>query len=310
MSRVCACSVPRDLFAETATSTFTGDRARRVGQPERIVMDFGPPGLFGPARNNISHVYGIQLIAAPQREYRQNGLPERSSRSLKTATKATTTDGNAEHGQNAPTQASIARNHGQRSTAGIPPALSMTGRADLLSGCAASIWNRDPSDDESLVVKQQQALGNITDARNASISGYSKQALRRAISRNLPDRASIHIPIGAGAKIADRGKWICEYRAIALSAGNVIVERGSHQLKWKNKNFDYPIRTTTIPLITRSTLKLSKMQKIYLANGKLIATQSIFPTTKIANMGDRVSIAETERDFQTTNNGRVKSTET
>ena len=46
-----------------------------------------------------------------------------------------------------------------------------------------------------------------------------------------------------------------------------------------------------IHLITRPALKLSKIKKISLAAGKLIATKSVFPMTKIAQQGDRVVVA-------------------
>ena len=37
----------------------------------------------------------------------------------------------------------IDRNHAHHSIAGIPTALSMAGRADILVGRAAAIWNSD-----------------------------------------------------------------------------------------------------------------------------------------------------------------------
>ena len=61
--------------------------------------------------------------------------------------------------------------------------------------------------------------------------------MRTVLSRNLSDRAAIHIPIGAGVQIADQGKWQGEYRAIAHSAGNSIIGRGRQLLKWPKQKF-------------------------------------------------------------------------
>ena len=53
--------------------------------------------------------------------------------------------------------------------------------------------------------------------------------------RNLPDRAAKYAPIGDGLQIADRGKWIGKYRAIAHSPGNLFVERGRMLLEWRKQ---------------------------------------------------------------------------
>ena len=108
----------------------------------------------------------------------------------------------------------------------------MTGRSDLLSGCASAIWDNDPADAEALLVKQQIAMRNSPNVRNAAIAASSKQALREVAVGNLPDRATAYVPIGTGAKIAGRGKWIGEYRAIAHSPGSLMVELGRHLHKW------------------------------------------------------------------------------
>ena len=166
------------------------------------------------------------------------------------------TDPTAVPGRKVLTLDTIARNHAPRSTTGIPPALVMAGRADLLAGCAAAVWNHDPAGAESLVVKHQNAIRNILNARNAAITASAQQALRTVLSRNLPDRASINIHIGAGVQIADRGKWNVGYRAIAHSAGNLTAERGRQLLKWQkqkcllpNQNDDDPFDHTDLPEI-------------------------------------------------------------
>lgn len=160
------------------------DWMRRVRKPKCVVMDFGSPALYDRARKTLSHVYGIQLIATPRRAPRQNGMMGRSSRSLKTATMAIVTGPTAETGQKVLTLDTIARNHVPRSTTGIPPALATTGRADLLSGRVAPIRNRDPADAESLLVKKQNAMRNILNARNDVVDASAKQALRCVISKS------------------------------------------------------------------------------------------------------------------------------
>lgn len=208
LSRYCVCSVLPDLLAGTVTSTVMDDWVRQIGNPKRIVLDFGTRGPYGHAWKNLPHVYGIPLIAAPRREPRRNGLLERSFRSPRSASRAIMTGPNEEPGRKLITQATIARNHVPCATTGIPPALAMSGRDDLLSGCAAAMWNHDPADADALVVKKQNAMGNAHNARNAVINSSDKQSLRAVLSRNLPDRAARHIPIGAGVQIADRGEWL------------------------------------------------------------------------------------------------------
>lgn len=98
----------------------------------------------------------------------------------------------------------------------------------------------------------QNATGDIASERKSSISASGKQAFRAVLSRYLHDRDAIYIPIGDGAQIEDRGKWVGECRAIANSNGDLIVEQGRHQLKRPEKNGGYPIKTTIPPLITRT----------------------------------------------------------
>ena len=90
-------------------------------------------------------------------------------------------------------------------------------------------------------------MRNSANARNEAASASANHALRAAWSINLPDRASTYIVIGAGVQIADRAKWIVEYRAIAQAAGNLIVERGRRYLSRQIKNVDYQNKLATIP---------------------------------------------------------------
>ena len=71
----------------------------------------------------------------------------------------------------------IARNHNPHTAAGIPPALAMTGRSDVMAGCASTIWNYDPESVEAVIAKRQNAMRNILNVRNAAIAASSQQDL-------------------------------------------------------------------------------------------------------------------------------------
>ena len=138
-------------------------------------MDLGAPGLFGPALNSLSHVSGIQLMVATKRASHQNGLRGRSS---ETSIGSSIPDESEELGQKVPKKDAIARNHAPHSTTGAPTDSALTGRADLLSGCAAAIWNHDPAEAEALVSKQENDMRNIPKARNSAIAASARQAMR------------------------------------------------------------------------------------------------------------------------------------
>ena len=171
------------------------DWGRYIGKPRRISMDNVSPGMTGPAWGRISHVYGWQLISAPPRTPHQNGLVERSMRSLNVPIQAIMTDETMTHGQDVLTMATIARNHTPRTIAGVPPALAMTGRSDMLVGCAAAIWDHDPESAGEVIAKQQNDMRNISEARNAAITASAQQALKTVLQRNIPDRAATFFPI-------------------------------------------------------------------------------------------------------------------
>ena len=113
----------------------------------------------------------------------------------------------------------------------------MSGSDDLLSGFDSAIWNQDPSDAESLVGKQQNARLNISNARNAAIAESAKQAIRPVLDRNLPRSASRNAPLAGGFRISGCGEWVGAYRAVAHSAGNLLVERGRKLLNRTKPRF-------------------------------------------------------------------------
>ena len=95
-SRFCVFEPPPGLLAGSVTSEFAGDWFRRVGKPKRVVADFSAPGIHCLDRNKLPHVYGVQFLATPRRDPRQNGRLGRSFRSPRKAIRATATDPNAE----------------------------------------------------------------------------------------------------------------------------------------------------------------------------------------------------------------------
>ena len=66
---------------------FVNDWVRTIGKPCRVITDKGAPTLSGAAWADLSHAFGWQMIHAPQFAPQQNGMAERSTRSLKIAAK-------------------------------------------------------------------------------------------------------------------------------------------------------------------------------------------------------------------------------
>ena len=200
------------------------DWVRFVGKPRRIILDAGSPVLRGEEWDRLSHVFCWQMIAAAPRAPHQNGMLERSFRNLKIAVHAIMSDPTMEPGQHVLTLASIARNRVPHLATGIPPALAMTGRADLLAGAASAIFDHDPLSDD-IVIKQQDSMRNILNARNAVITATAKQALETCANRQLPDGSRDFFPVGSTAQMADRGKWAGSFRVIAHASSNLILEK-------------------------------------------------------------------------------------
>ena len=171
------------------------------------------------------------MISAPPRAPNQNGMMERSFRNSEIAIHAITTDQSTNPGQDVLTMACIARNHVPHSATGIPPALEMTGRADLLDGAASTIFDHNPSSGD-VVIKQANGMRNILNARNDVVEATAKIALETCIDRQLPDRSRALYPIGSTVQIADRGKWTGSYRVVAHASSNLIIERGTQLSKW------------------------------------------------------------------------------
>ena len=115
-----------------------------MGKPRRITMDAGPPGMYGAEWDQFSHAYSVQLVNAPPYALYQNGLLERAVRSLKAGIRAVLTEEGAIPPHRILSQVVIARNHVPRTFTGIPPALAMTGRCDILAGHASAAWTHNP----------------------------------------------------------------------------------------------------------------------------------------------------------------------
>ena len=121
-------------------------------------------------------------------------------------------------GQYVLTLATIARNHVPCSLTGVPPYLALTGRADILAGCAATVRNSDPESPDFLI-KQKNPIWNIPNAMNSATA--APRAPGAIMSRNLPGRSKQFFPIGGTVRVADKGKCIDPYRAIAHAPGNL-----------------------------------------------------------------------------------------
>ena len=118
-------------------------------------MDHLSPGMFGGEWGDFSHTYAIQLVHAPQGAPYQNGLCERVVRSLNTELKAILTEEWAQPSQRILAQAVMERNHVPHTATGLPPALEMTGRCDLLAGRAATAWTHGPESVDPAVAQER-----------------------------------------------------------------------------------------------------------------------------------------------------------
>ena len=79
-------------------------------------------------------------------------------------------------------------NHAPHTITGLPPAMEMLGSSDILSGFAQAAFNRNP-DSTIPVVKQMNALRNITNARNAVIQADANYAIKTCDIRPTKGRS-------------------------------------------------------------------------------------------------------------------------
>ena len=219
-----------------AAQIFINDWVRTLGKPRRIITDRGGPTLQGEAWADLSDIYGWEMIHAPKFAPHQNGLAERSTRSLKIAVKnlitATQTTGPT---QDILTQAVIAKNHAPHSVAGIPPAMAMTGRCDILAGHGYTALTHDPNASDSLI-RATNNLNNILNARNAIIVADDSYAIKTMLSRKSPDRFMSHFAPGSSVQIAIKQSWVGTYRVVSVLDSNLVLERANKISKWpKNK---------------------------------------------------------------------------
>ena len=232
LTRFITCSLLADLTAATVTQAFLRDWVMHFGKPKRIILDQGGPGFTGHEWEKLSHVFGWQYIKAPTKMSHQNGLAERSVRTLKAAIQSIAiNEGHMELNQNTITLAVIAKNHAPHAVTGLPPAFAMTGRCDIASGAATCTWEHDPLSHDALI-PQVNAVRKIIEARNEIMRKDAEHAVKTSLNHNLPDGKGQFIPIGSSVQIAVGKDWIGTFRVIAHSAGNLLVERGNKILKW------------------------------------------------------------------------------
>ena len=232
LSRFINCSLLISRTAEHCGQTFLNDCVRTIGKPRRIITDAGGPTLTGAFWRELSDTYGRQMIQGPKFTPQQNGLAERAVRSFKIAVR------NIYYSMENPcpcqeilTQAVIAKNHVPRTATGIPPALAMTGRCDILAGYSHTAFNRDPEVADS-VMKVNNNMRNIMNARNAIIHADARYAVRTMINRKAPDRFLNHFYVGASVQIAWGNVWSGTYRVLAVLDSNLVLGRAGRVSKW------------------------------------------------------------------------------
>ena len=77
------------------------------------------------------------------------------------------------------------------------------------------------------LIPQMNSTRAILEAHNAVIQADAQHAIQACLNRNLPGRGKGHFPIGSSAQLAVDCQWVGAFRAIAHSAGNLLVERGN-----------------------------------------------------------------------------------
>ena len=232
--------------------------------------------MAGVAWGKLSDIYGRQMIHAPKYAPYQNGLAERSTRSLKIAVKNITAATRAlAPTQEISTQAVIAKNHVPHAVTGIPPALAMTGRCDFLSGCGHTAFAQDPEKADSLS-RINNSLVTIMNARNAIIFADANNAIKTMLGRKAPDRFNIYFYPGASVQIATNQSWVGTYRVVAVLDSNLILERATRLFKWpkcktrmihdaESERFDATIipppdeNLTKVPKLMIQTVELARI---------------------------------------------------
>ena len=232
LTRFTVCSLLSNLSADCVAVTFVNDWVRFLGKPRRIISDRGGPGFTGNAWNSLSNIFGWQDVRAPAGAAYQNGLCERSVRQIKIAVRTImVAERSTKPTQLILTWATIAKNHVPHATTGIPPAYAMTGRCDILAGYGSTAWQPDRNSD-SLMLGQTNPLVQIMQARNAIMTADANNRIDRCIDRNLRDRAQEPFIIGQTVQLAIGKAWVGSWRVVAVTTGNIIVEKGMKLVKW------------------------------------------------------------------------------
>ena len=232
LSRFINCALLINRASIHAGQVFMNDWVRTIGKPMGIITDRGGPTLSGAAWADLSHTFGWQMIHAPQNAPHQNGLAERSTRSLEIAVKHIISATNAKAPcQEILTQAVIAKNHVPHAVTGVPPALAMTGRCDILPGYSQTAFAHDPDQADSLT-RVGNSLSTILNARNAIIIADAKYPIKTVLARKSPARYKSHFYPGASVQIAMNHSWVGTYRVASVLDSNLILGRSERLFKW------------------------------------------------------------------------------
>lgn len=212
-------------------------------------MDNGPPEMFGTDWGEFSHTNAIQLVHAPKSAPYQNGLADRVVRPPKAELRDILTTGGDRASQRIRTQAVMARNDVHHTVTGIPQAMGMTRRCDLLSGRASAAWSNNPVAGDP-AVQQADAMRNILTARTAVVAADADRALKTCLPRNLPGLSSEFYPIGPQVQLASRGSRSGTWKVIGHASINLILIRRAR--RWRRlfcakTNFAAPIMSGIFP---------------------------------------------------------------
>ena len=157
LRRYVNCSSIPKVSVEYAEDAFLNDWVRPLGKPRRVLMDQGRPGFRSGSWTQASDIFGWQLVADPVRTHSQNGLDERAARSIRTGVRnLLAAESYPKPEQRIITLAATGKNRAPHSWAGLPSALAMLGRCDILDGIARTAFNHNP-DSSDHTIRQMNA---------------------------------------------------------------------------------------------------------------------------------------------------------
>ena len=211
---------------------FMSEWVRTIGKPRRIITDRGGPTLSGAAWGGFeSHFWVANESRASVRP-----APKRISGKVNTCAKNRSGAHHFRHQRQCPIPRNIdscgdCENHVPHAVTGVPPALAMTGRCDILPGYSHTAFIHDPDLADSLT-RVNNSLSTILNARNAIITADASNAIKTMLTLKSPGRYKVHFYPGSSVQIAMNHSRVGAYRVVSVLDSNLILDRSARLFKW------------------------------------------------------------------------------